>query len=200
VGLQQRPDRRLDGPEPAVHLHRRRLRREVHGLAQDDRRQNGSSTETKKDFIVVNPFPVASATTFGAGSTVPAGVPGPMQMPASATPIATPTRAASTSRPDDLHDHSFNVPNEPGHEQSVWFFTYPGTTPPSSYAVTAADTKFIGSGPTTAALNPTTPDRHSAGHLVRLSRHLPRRDRHDDAQLLAARPRTTTTILGAPDS
>jgi PKD repeat protein len=86
--------------EPAVHLHRRRLRREVHGQPQGDRRQNGSSTETKKDFIVVNPFPVASATAFGQGSTVPGGVPGPMQMPAyTRTYSYSPTCAASGPRP-----------------------------------------------------------------------------------------------------
>jgi PKD repeat protein len=39
-----------------------------------------AATLTKKDWITVNPFPVASATEFGAGSTVPT-VSGPIGMP-----------------------------------------------------------------------------------------------------------------------
>jgi PKD repeat protein len=122
--------------------------------------KNGSSTETKKDFIVVNPFPVASATSFGQGSTVPAGVPGPMQMPAFASTYSyvTDVRGFFAQAPTTFAITSFNVPNEAqATDQSVWFFTFPGTTAPSSYAVTAADTKFVGSGPVTAPLTPTTP-------------------------------------------
>jgi hypothetical protein len=49
----------------------------------------------------------------------------------------------------------FNVPNEQNAtHQSVWFFTYPGTDAPSTYNVTAADTKFIGSGPVGTSLTP----------------------------------------------
>jgi hypothetical protein len=96
VGLQQRPDRRLDAAEPTIHLHGCRLRREVHGQPQGHRRQpNGSNTLIKKDYIVVNPFPVASATPFGKGSTVPAGVPGPIQMPAYSRTYSSSSRLAA---------------------------------------------------------------------------------------------------------
>jgi PKD repeat protein len=120
---------------------------------------NGSSTETKKDLITVNPFPVASAKVFGQGSTIPAGVPGPMQLPAfSSTYSYTYTRGFYFQAPITFTINSFNVPNEASKpEQSVWFFTYPGATPPSSYAVTAADTQFFGTGPTSAPLTPTAP-------------------------------------------
>jgi PKD repeat protein len=56
---------------------------------------NGSSTETKKDLIVVNPFPVASATVFGAGSTVPAGTPARSRCRLSPAPTRAPRRSAA---------------------------------------------------------------------------------------------------------
>jgi PKD repeat protein len=115
---------------------------------------NGSSTETKKDFIIVNPFPVASATQFGQGSTVPGGVPGPMQMPAFSNTYSWPTdtRGFWGQAPTTFVITGFNVPNEnQDTHHSVWFFTYSGTgTPGSTYNVTATDTKFIGSGPISA--------------------------------------------------
>jgi PKD repeat protein len=123
--------------------------------------QNGSSTETKKDFIIVNPFPVASATQFGQGSTVPGGVPGPMQMPAFSNTYSWPTdtRGFWGQAPTTFVITGFNVPNEnQDTHHSVWFFTYSGTgTPGSTYNVTATDTKFIGSGPISATLKPQTP-------------------------------------------
>jgi PKD repeat protein len=84
----------------------------------------------KKDYIVVNPFPTASATAFGKGSTVPTGVPGPVQMPAYST---TPTRSASArSAAGGLQPPVTFVgqrastcrTSRAATDQSVWFFTY----------------------------------------------------------------------------
>jgi hypothetical protein len=62
------------------------------------------------------------------------------------------------SGPGDLHITGFNVPNEQSAtDQSVWFFTTPNTTQPSSYTPTAADTKFLGTGPVGTTLTPTAP-------------------------------------------
>jgi PKD repeat protein len=162
---------------------------------------NGSSTVTKKDFIVVNPFPVASATSFGAGSTVPAGVPGPMQLPGfSNTYSYTYSRGFYFQAPTTFTINSFNVPNEASKpEQSVWFFTYPGTTPPSSYAVTAADTKFFGTGPTTAALVPTTPIVIQQGTWCGVfgACHDPNSTTMENSYSASA-TNHPTTILGAP--
>jgi PKD repeat protein len=115
---------------------------------------------TKKDYIIVNPFPVASATAFGKGSTVPAGVPGPIQMPAYSRTysISSQVRGWWAQAPVTFVINGFDVPNEQNAtDQSVWFFTTPNTTQPSSYTPTAADTKFLGTGPVGTTLTPTAP-------------------------------------------
>jgi PKD repeat protein len=121
---------------------------------------NGSNTLIKKDYIVVNPFPVASATPFGAGSTVPTGVPGPIQM----TPYSRTYSSSSQTRgwwaqaPVTFVINGFDVPNEQSAtHQSVWFFTTPANSQPSSYTPTAADTKFLGTGPVGTTLTPSAP-------------------------------------------
>jgi hypothetical protein len=83
-----------------------------------------------------------------------------MQMPAFAQySIARRGPRLLGSSPDDLHVITgFNVPNEQSAtDQSVWFFTTPNTTQPSSYTPTAADTKFLGTGPVGTTLTPTAP-------------------------------------------
>jgi PKD repeat protein len=122
--------------------------------------QQNTSTETKKDFIIVNPFPVASATAFGAGSTIPAGTPGPIQMPAFSSTYSSSTQVRGwyAQAPVTFTISGFNVPNEQSEAfQSVWCFTIPGTTRPSSYTPTAADTLFLGTGPVGTTLTPPTP-------------------------------------------
>jgi PKD repeat protein len=133
--------------------------------ARAPRRRRTSSSSTRSRPRAPRPF--------GQGSTIPAGVPGPMQMPAFSAPTATPTRAASTSRPRrPSRSPASTCPTSQKPDQSVWFFTYPRHHAPSSYAVTAADTKFIGSGPVGAA-DTDRPHRDPAGHLVRRPRRLP---------------------------
>jgi hypothetical protein len=121
--------------------------------------QNGSSTETKVDFILVNPFPTASATSFGQGTKIPATA-DPVQMPAytSTYSYSQGVRGFWAQAPVTFTITGFDVPNEQNEtDQSVWFFIYPGTTAPSTYSVTAADTKFIGSGPVGTTLTPSSP-------------------------------------------
>jgi hypothetical protein len=159
LGLQQRSDHRLDGQNPQFTFT---------GVGYDNKftvslevtdNSHPNNKVTKKDYIIVNPFPVASATAFGKGSTVPAGVPGPIQM----RPTRAPTRSARRSAlwaqaPVTFVINGFDVPNEQNAtDQSVWFFTTPNTTQPSSYTPTAADTKFLGTGPVGTTLTPTAP-------------------------------------------
>jgi hypothetical protein len=114
---------------------------------------------TKKDYIIVNPFPVASATAFG-------GLDRPRRRPRpdpdagllSTYSSSTQVRGWWAQAPVTFTISGFNVPNEQNAtDQSVWFFTIPGTTQPSSYTPTAADTKFLGTGPVGTTLTPTAP-------------------------------------------
>jgi PKD repeat protein len=121
---------------------------------------NGSSTVTQKDLITVNPFPVASTTSFGKGSMVPA-TPAPMQLPAfkSTYTYATHTRGYWFQAPTTFVITSLEVPNEAGNsEQSVWLFTFSGTSQPSgTTSIQSSDTKFLGNGPAGAPIALTTP-------------------------------------------
>jgi PKD repeat protein len=122
---------------------------------------NGSSTETKKDFITVNPFPVGTASTFGAGSTNKS-VPGPIDAgPFQSTFTSTLTRGFYFQAPATMVVTGFNVPNEANQaQQAINFFTMP-TTPPnwsSPYQLTANDIKFFGEAlPANQVVTPTAP-------------------------------------------
>jgi PKD repeat protein len=122
---------------------------------------NGSSTETKKDFIIVNPFPVGTASTFGAGSTNKS-VPGPIDAgPFQSTFTSTLTRGFYFQAPATMVVTGFNVPNEANQaQQAINFFTMP-TTPPnwsSPYQLTANDIKFFGEAlPANQVVTPTAP-------------------------------------------
>jgi hypothetical protein len=133
VGLQQRPDRRLDGPEPAVHLHRRRLRREVHGQPQDDGRHATARAPRRRRTTSSSTRSRSRAPRPSAGSTVPAGVPGPIQMPAYSRTysLSSQVRGWWAQAPVTFVDQWLQRPQRAErHDQSVWFFTTPNTTRP----------------------------------------------------------------------
>jgi PKD repeat protein len=124
--------------------------------------KNGSNTVTKKDFILVNPFPTATASTFGAGSTNKATNgpidPGPFNRTYQSS---SGTRGFYFQAPTTFVVTGFQVPNEASQpQQAVNFFTS-STMPPafsSSYQLTANDVKYFAQGvPSGQVLKPTAP-------------------------------------------
>jgi hypothetical protein len=161
VGLQQRPDHRLDGAEPAVHLHGRRLRRQVHGLAQGDRRQNGSQHGDEEGLHHRQPVPGRQRLDLRRRLDQQ-GVPGPIDAgPFSTYQSSSDTRGFYFQAPTTFVVTGFNVPNEASQpQQAVNFFTS-STMPPafsSSYQLTANDVKYFAQGvPSGQVLKPTAP-------------------------------------------
>jgi PKD repeat protein len=122
---------------------------------------HGSSTETKRDYIVLNPFPTASATSFGQGSKVPTSS-DPIRMPEYQQTYSYPqsVRGFYAQAPVNFTITAFAVPNEQNaSHQSVWFFLCTRGQPSVSYRyyVMTAETLFLGTGPVGSPLTPASP-------------------------------------------
>jgi len=118
------------------------------------------STLTKKDFIVVNPFPVAMTEDFGAGSTN-TPIPAPIGLPPhSSTYSAAATRGFYFQVPTTIVITGFNVPNDyttPQTHQSVWLIAFK-SKPSGATTITANETLFFSTNnPVTSKITPPKP-------------------------------------------
>jgi PKD repeat protein len=116
------------------------------------------STELKRSFVVLNPYPAATATQFGLGSTIPL-VPGPMQLPQQARVSISPSKTYGYffQAPAAMTLTGFEAPNTYNRpEQSIWAFVFPAKPKGSDY-ITASETRFFGRGPANTVLTPSSP-------------------------------------------